>query len=559
MQCPTTEERDDAHVARLREGLHPLERRVLALFGVTPALSEDEIGGRDPSLNAAQISMAIGWLLAKGVIAQTGEREDVFVSLTETGLHYAQRRHPVLRIADDLLHRGPIAVREIQQRADMEAEEKSAAVGFLKESGAARVAQGGLLEIADASQLTGVECLQQLIQRMGNQTRAWATLAPDEQEAISSHHRKRSKAKGIFRVDTRRVRAFAVTPIFGPLRAQMDVSDPAEEWGGGVTPEMLKTGAWQGRTFRKYNIQLPAPRVSGGQTHPYKNFLDTVKWKFVAMGFVQMRGPLVESEFWNMDALYMPQFHPARAIHDVYFVKDSPLDKTIPEDVIARVAATHQTGGTTGSRGWRYPFDAQRTRRRILRSQGTAVSARTLGALPRVPGKYFSIARCFRYDAVDATHAPDFFQVEGIVLGQEIRFTTLLGLLTLFAKEIAHAQDVRFLPAYFPFTEPSVEMHARHPQLGWMELGGAGLFRPEVTEPLGVDVPVIAWGLGLDRMAMVALGISDIRALFSPDLDFIRACGSADGSPASGGRRRASAGAGGFSKPQRGANVGVTH
>ncbi|MFQ5949985.1 MAG: phenylalanine--tRNA ligase subunit alpha, partial [Nitrospiria bacterium] len=157
-----------------------------------------------------------------------------------------------------------------------------------------------------------------------------------------------------------------------------------------------------------------------------------------------------------------------------------------------------------------------------LRSQGTSVSARTLGEGPNIPGKYFSIARCFRYDQVDATHAPDFYQVEGIVLGPEIHFRTLLGLLTLFAKEVARAEVIKFLPAYFPFTEPSVEMHVRHPKLGWMELGGAGLFRPEVTGPLGVDVPVIAWGLGLDRMAMVALEVADIRDLFSSDLGLIR-------------------------------------
>src|SRR6185312_14977147 len=116
----------------------------------------------------------------------------------------------------------------------------------------------------------------------------------------------------------------------------------------------------------------------------------------------------------------------------------------------------------------------------------------------------------------DATHATDFFQVEGIVLGEDINFRTLLGLLNLFAREVAHAKEIKFLPAYFPFTEPSVELHVRHPRLGWMELGGAGLFRPEV------NVPVIAWGLGLDRMAMVALGIHDIRDLFSPDLEMAR-------------------------------------
>ncbi|MYF75617.1 MAG: phenylalanine--tRNA ligase subunit alpha, partial [Gemmatimonadetes bacterium] len=86
----------------------------------------------------------------------------------------------------------------------------------------------------------------------------------------------------------------------------------------------------------------------------------------------------------------------------------------------------------------------------------------------------------------------------------------------------AQSEDVRYVPDYFPFTEPTVELQAKHPDLGWIELRGAGLFRPELTRPLGVDVPVIAWGLGVDRMAMVALGINDIRDLFSTDLDLVR-------------------------------------
>lgn len=262
--------------------------------------------------------------------------------------------------------------------------------------------------------------------------------------------------------------------------------------------------------------------MAPGKRHPYREFLDAVKTKLVSMGFQEMRGSLVETEFWNMDALFMPQFHPARDIHDVYFVKEPKLANAIAEPFLSRVAQTHQDGGDTGSAGWGYRFDLKQARRLMLRSQGTAVSAHTLASRPSIPGKYFSIARCFRYDQVDATHATDFFQVEGIVLGEDINFRTLLGLLNLFAREVAQAREVKFLPAYFPFTEPSVEMHVRHPRLGWMELGGAGLFRQEVTLPLGVKVPVIAWGLGLDRMAMVALGIHDIRELFTDNLELIR-------------------------------------
>ncbi|MER3424751.1 MAG: phenylalanine--tRNA ligase subunit alpha, partial [Nitrospiraceae bacterium] len=322
------------------------------------------------------------------------------------------------------------------------------------------------------------------------------------------------------RLDERSERAYLLTPKGEAAQAllQQGVGEEVSQ----LTPDLLKDGSWRTKRFRKYSISLRPPRIAMGRRHPYREFLDQVKLKLVSMGFQEMRGPLVETEFWNMDSLYMPQFHPAREIHDVYFVKEPAYASENPEPFLSRVAETHQNGDGTGSTGWGYEYDRQRAQRLVLRSQGTAVSARTLASGPLVPGKYFSIARCFRYDQVDATHATDFFQVEGIVLGPDINFRTLLGLLDLFAKEVAQAQESRFLPAYFPFTEPSVELHVRHPRLGWMELGGAGLFRPEVTVPLGIDVPVIAWGLGLDRMAMVASGIQDIRDLFTSDLEMIR-------------------------------------
>ena len=164
------------------------------------------------------------------------------------------------------------------------------------------------------------------------------------------------------------------------------------------------------------------------------------------------------------------------------------------------MARTHENGGDTGSRGWGYKFDHEFTRRQVLRSQGTVLSAHQL-TKAKVPGKYFGIVRCFRYDQVDATHGADFYQTEGIVLGDDVNLRNLLGLLKMFAEEIAGADEVKYVPGYFPFTEPSIEVHIKHPVLGWFELGGAGIFRPEVTKSLGVDCPVLAWGLGIDRMA----------------------------------------------------------
>ncbi len=513
---------DDAALSHLAESLHPLERQVLPTIAQSDTFDQHQLS-ETTGLRPAQISSAIEWLLAKKIIGVSDEKTNSVVRLTEIGERYAEAKNPALRMAEDILAQQQISIRDLQQRKDMETEEKSRAIGALKASGAISVVPGGRFQVSDESKLAAFRELQAVIDALKKTggSDALSAFSSQDQAIIEAHHRKRSPSKGIFRVDEESERTYKKTELFEPLFQKIG-SAPAVKALGALTPENLKAGDWRGKTFRKYNIQLPPSRITGGAKHPYKSFLDEVKYKFVSMGFEEMRGPLVESEFWDMDALYMPQFHPAREIHDVYFVKDAPTDQSIPKRLVDRVAQAHETGGDTGSRGWRYPFDAERTRRLILRSQGTSVSARTLGQGPNIPGKYFSIARCFRYDQVDATHAPDFFQVEGIVLGPEIHFRTLLGLLTLFAKELARAESVKFLPAYFPFTEPSVEMHVQHPSLGWMELGGAGLFRPEVTGPLGVDVPVIAWGLGLDRMAMMALGLSDIRDLFSSDLGLIR-------------------------------------
>ena len=205
-----------------------------------------------------------------------------------------------------------------------------------------------------------------------------------------------------------------------------------------------------------------------------------------------------------------------------------PTPPRSPQKFLDPVADAHEHGGRTGSRGWGYRFDRDFTRRLILRSQGTVLSAKALAGAA-VPGKYFGVVRCFRYDDVDATHLADFYQTEGIVLGEQANLRTLLGLLELFAKEVAKATEVRFEPGYFPFTEPSVEAWVKHPQLGWFELGGAGIFRPEVTDPMGVDVPVLAWGLGIDRMALLSLGLDTVRELFAEDIERVRTRAAAGG------------------------------
>jgi len=500
--------------------LHPLEIRVYEILGDHDEFSDRELA-RDGTVTESQIRTVVEWQLAKECMELVGSTEEKWVELTDLGRRYLEGT-PEERLVAEVKQKGGMAIRDLMALEGIENREAGSALGALRKSGVLVDAGAGRVKLADGADLEPVEAMGRLIRSVGEAERIeLEMLSGDDVQRVEGASRKRGKSKGVFRLGADVTRKLKLTPLGVEVRSAARRAGRSGEEVNLLTPEMMSDGAWKGKTFRRYNLDISPPRRVGGRRHPYREFLDFVRRKLVGLGFEEMRGELVETEFWNMDALFMPQFHSARDIHDAYFIKEPSFAPEIEEPYASRVAEAHQRGGETGSRGWGYQFDRQRSRRLQLRSQGTVLSARWLSKA-RVPGKYFALARCFRPDQVDATHAPDFYQCEGIVLGEDIDFVTLLGLLKLFAEEVAKAKDVKFSPAYFPFTEPSVEVHIRHPQVGWMELGGAGIFRPEVTWPQGVEVPVIAWGLGLDRMAMMALEIDDIRDLFSTSINQVR-------------------------------------
>ena len=509
--------------------LHALEIQTLRVYeGKEEDEQTDTTLPEAAGIGPGQVRRAIEWLISKDLVEISQELTVSVVSLTELGVAQADvgatpETALLLQVGKD----PSTTLKDLQSDTRFDRGDWGSAFGSLK--GERIIDQKGpAIEIADTDRAAFyterlVPGLFGPFQEAGKEATFDLGDFPEEiQEYISAKTTKRGKGKAPVRVDERATRSYRLTDsglqtLQGILEAKLTGEEVSR-----LTSEMLQSGEWKGVDFRRYDLSIKPPRITIGRHHPYRAYLDSTRRKLLALGFEEMKGPLVETEFWNMDALYMPQFHAARNIHDAYYVKEPTHSDRVEEPYFSNVAEAHSTGGDTGSRGWRYEFNSERSRQLLLRSQGTALSARTLASGPNIPGKYFGIARCFRQDDVDATHSADFFQVEGIVLGESINFRSLLGLLKLFALEIAQSEEVRYVPDYFPFTEPSVELQAKHPTLGWIELGGAGLFRPELTRPLGVNVPVIAWGLGVDRMAMVALGIDDIRDLFSSDLDFVR-------------------------------------
>ncbi len=502
--------------------LHPLEVKVLLRYGGGDTVSHARLAA-DLGYNVGQASQALSWLAAKGFAAETARTTRVFYEITDFGRECIEKGTYEQRIVD-LLASEALALPEIAKRLGIEAKDVGSAFGGLsKDKVLAMDAEKRAALAPGGREILGLRqaALQSLLSRAATQPLDEAGLSAKEKELAGSQAKKRGAAGSLFRLVEREEVSFTLTADGLAAAAALKKAGTTGEEAGALTPEMLKSGAWQTVQFRRYNIDVPPSRVPLGRGNPYCTFLSRLKDKLASLGFEEFDGPLVETEFWNGDALFMPQFHSARDIHDVYYVKEPLRAKAIEQPWLDQVAATHENGWTTGSRGWGYKFDRDFTRRLILRSQGTALSAKTLPHA-KVPGKYFGVVRCFRYDRVDATHLADFYQTEGIVLGEEVNLRTLLGLLKMFAEEVAMAKEVKYVPGFFPFTEPSVEVHIRHPSLGWFELGGSGIFRPEVTEPLGIKVPVLAWGLGIDRMALSSMGLHDIRALFTNSIEDVR-------------------------------------
>lgn len=290
-----------------------------------------------------------------------------------------------------------------------------------------------------------------------------------------------------------------------------------------VTSADLMTGDWKNYHYKQYNVDTPTEKISYGRRSVYLEFLSTIREGLLALGFEEFDSPIVDLEFYNCDLLFMPQNHVARGIHDLFFVDSKELGEIKNRKLLERVSSVHLDGADTGSTGWNYEFNEKKSSNLILRSQTTAVSAHTLEQIMNRPDpmKMFCLGKCFRPDTIDKTHSFEFWQCEGIICGDDLNIKHLFGMLT----EICHmvgVKEIKFMPGYFPFTEPSVSGFIKHPKLGWIEALPGGIFRPELRYPYDYKKTVLAYGIGVTRLAMTALGIDDIREVYSNDIELLK-------------------------------------
>lgn len=499
------------------EGLNAKEKRVLSALGNL----EFEAGVKDiqekHDLSQSAVMRAGLNLEEKGLLDISEEtRREVF--LTEEGRAYLEDGLPERRLLKTLAGEGSFSLGSVPEKADIPSEKVGISIGWIKRKGWADIEEDGekVLTLTDE----GRDALEeggddeQLLEKFESEESFFS-------DQVSQEIRDRIsvlEGRGLVEIRERTSHALSLTD---KGREALDLDLEVQEKVSRLSRDLLRTGEWREVELREYNVTADTPPVHPGKRHPQRRMIEELRSILLRMGFEEIGGPIVESEFWNFDALFQAQDHPAREIHDTMSLSEPERADILDEELLKRVKKAHEEG-VAGSEGWGYDFDEDISRRTILRSQTTADTVRHLSKQPDPPVKVFCVDKVFRHERVDYQHLAEFPQAEGIVMAEDLNFRHMLGYLKQILLEMGISK-IRFRPGYFPYTEPSAEADGYFPDLDeWIELLGAGMFRPELLEPLGIDYPVLAWGIGFSRLAMIRMGIEDMRDLHNNDLEWLK-------------------------------------
>ena len=440
------------------------------------------------------------------------EQKQTLVTLTEEGGFHAEKGLPERRLLESLNKLGGEAkVNAVVEDSELEKKFMSVALGWLSRKGWATIKQGTLKSLKSPP-LGDDEKLLQLLTKTSHLTAE--ELSQGLQKSIPV-----LKGRRLVDIEEKTLRELELTADgWALVKKGIDVQEEVSQ----LTPELVRTGNWRNVKLRRFDVAAPGPVSYPGKVHPVQQIIQQIKEIFLEMGFTEIRGDMVETAFWNFDALFQPQDHPARDLVDTFYLSNPKKGRLPEKSLVDAVAKTHENGWTTGSRGWEYKWSAEEAKKLVLRTHTTATTVRYLTEHKEPPVKVFSVDRVFRNEKLDYKHLAEFHQIEGIIMDRRVTLRDLMGTLTEFYRKLG-LEKVQFWPSYFPYTEPSLQSTVFVPELNnWIELCGMGIFRPEVLAPIGVKHPVLAWGGGLERLILLKLGIEDIRLLYKNDLGWIR-------------------------------------
>lgn len=502
------------HLQSLISKLHPLERAVIPFLKTEQELNALVKASR---LQEVEVTRALQWLENKQVLKINTEKKKV-VLLDEKGLKYKQQGLPEKAFLKILTAEfQPLS--HIAQKAKLNPEEMNACIGVLKRKVAIDTRKDQELMVKLGPQ--GLKVLKEGTVEENFLAQSFPLDADKVTDVNTLALEELQKRKGFVKIEEQK----KITVELLPLGKQLLKEKIEQNVVNRLTPEMLKTGSWKQKNFRAYDVEINVPRISGGRKHPLTAVMDLIREIFIEMGFQEMKGPWVETAFWCMDSMWIPQDHPAREVQDTFYL---PYKGQLPDKkIVDKVILAHESGGDTGSKGYGYKWNPEVAKQLLLRTHTTATTYRHFGLKDiksKEAAKYFYIGRIFRNEAIDATHLAEFHQVEGFVMNDNLSLKNLMGFIKEFYAKMG-IHKIKFKVTYNPYTESSLEaLYYDEKRSRWIELINSGIFRPESLYPYGIKKPVVAWGLGVERLAMILYERDKLKDLVgsSCDLNWIR-------------------------------------
>jgi phenylalanyl-tRNA synthetase alpha chain len=479
---------------------HPIEQSILRSLSDNDYVRVDSLVA-STGLSIDQIRRGVEWLKFKNLIS-IKESSTQRVILASGGLIAAKNGLPERRLVNSLKE-GKETIAEVLASDAIKNEEINAAIAGARRNQWVQLVEGKMTPTPfTAKQSPEERFLENL--KEGEEI---AKLTEEEKRVLEQLRRRpnyieieEEKESIISLTDAAR----QIIPMLGQEKLERS-----------LTTELITTGRWRETEFSALDVEAPAPVIYPGRPHPLNDIVEEIKEIFIGLGFSEIEGRMIQSGFWNFDALFTPQDHPARDMQDTFYISAQTQQIPASKDQISKVSRIYK-------RRWNRQWEVQEAQRLVLRTHTTPVTIQHLAKIKPDVGRFFSVGRVFRNEKLSYKHLVEFHQVEGVATAQKASLRDLMGLQKEFYAKMG-IKRIKFWPTFFPYTEPSLQSMVYNEKLEkWVELFGMGIFRPEVTKPLGIKNPVLAWGGGLERIAMLRFGLDDLRELYGNKLAWLR-------------------------------------